>query len=166
MSSNVVNRAPYLRTSREFPEEIKQLALQTNKSYIDIAAAVNARTIGIFPVNVPAIGGESWYLNGGRQQNFRQVYQFTGPIVSGFTIPHNINFIDVFTFTHPFGTFLSTDTNYYGIIFADNTVIPNQVSFFITPNVGTTPGNIVILFNGTAPVIDRGIIVLEWISNI
>ena len=45
------NGAPYLRTSREFPEDPKKLTLQISKSYIEIANAVNSRTISIFPIS-------------------------------------------------------------------------------------------------------------------
>ena len=54
MSSNLINQVAYLRTSREFPEELHQLTVEINKTYVDIANAVNARVIGLFPTNRPA----------------------------------------------------------------------------------------------------------------
>jgi len=77
MSANVVNQVAYLRTTREFPEEIHQLSVEINKCYVDIASAVNNRTISIFPKNRPAVNGENWFITNQRQQGFRQIYTFT-----------------------------------------------------------------------------------------
>lgn len=156
MSSNVVNQVAYLRTSRLFPEEIYKLTVELNKSYLDIANAVNVRTIGIFPVNRPAIGGESWFLtNNQRQQNFRQVYSFT----STGSVPHGIDLNLISQFSKPSGSF-TDGTNYYGAIYGSNTAIVGQVSFYITPT------NIVILAGAGAPAISSGIIILEWLSDV
>jgi hypothetical protein len=156
MTTNVVNQIAYLRTSREFPEEIRQLALEANKSYIDTANAVNSRTIGIFPTNRPAIGGESWFLSGNRrQQNLRQVYQFT----AAGNIAHGITISSISQFTKPFGSF-TDGTNFYGAIYASNVAIAGQVSFYITST------NIVVLSGVGTPTISSGIIVLEWLSDV
>ena len=73
--NNYINPNPYLRTTREFPQDIKQLTQEVNKSYLDIANAVNARTIGIFGVARPSVTGESWYIFGNRrQQTARQIF--------------------------------------------------------------------------------------------
>jgi hypothetical protein len=153
--NNVINQVPYLRTSRNFPEEAHMLTLEMNKAYVDIANAVNARTIGIFPTTRPAVGGESWFLNQNqRQQNLRQIYIFTA---TG-SIPHGINFNSASYFTKCSGSF-TDGTNWYGAIFASNIAITGQVSFYVTPT------NIVILSGAGAPAITSGIIVLEWISN-
>lgn len=153
--NNVINQVPYLRTSRNFPEELHQLTVEVNKSYVDIANAVNNRTISIFPTTRPAVGGESWFiLNNQRQQNFRQIYVFTA---TG-NIPHGINFNSVSYFTKCSGSF-TDGINWYGAIFTSNTAIVGQVSFYVTPT------NIVILAGAGAPTISTGLIVLEWISN-
>ena len=36
MSSNIVNQVAYLRTSREFPDELHQLSVEVNKMYVDM----------------------------------------------------------------------------------------------------------------------------------
>jgi len=63
MTANVINQVPYVRTSRQFPfDDVALLAMEINKAYIDIANVVNNRVIGLFPVNRPAITGESYFL--------------------------------------------------------------------------------------------------------
>jgi len=151
---NVINKMPYLRTTWDFPDEPVQLSETLNRSYLEIASMVNNRTIGIFPTNRPAIGGESWYLTTRKQQNLRQIYPFTGPG----SIRHNIPTDSFFQFTKCSGSFTDAATgNWYGAIYASNVAIPGQVSFYITPT------NIVILSGAGAPPISTGTIVLEWI---
>lgn len=158
MTANVVNQVAYLRTSRSFSQDIKQLTLEVGKSYIDIANAVNERTISIFPVNRPAINGESWFIDKNkRQQGFRQVYTFTTTA----NIPHGINFDEVFAFVRCWGTFTDSATgNWYGIIFGSTVAIAGQRSFFLTPT------NIVFLAGAGVPPLTYGQIVLEWISDV
>lgn len=152
----VFNQSPYLRTSRNFPTEINQLTVEVNKSYVDVANAVNARTIGIFPTNKPSINGESWYISSSRQQALRQVYSFkaTG------NIAHNLNWPSV-SYVSPksYGSF-TDGTNWYGCVYASNTAIAGQVSFYVTST------NIVVIAGAGAPAITSGLIVLEWISKV
>jgi len=156
MSTNITNQVAFLRTSREFPEEIKELAFQVSKSYIDIANAVNSRTIGIYAVTRASITGDSWFLTSKKQQTLRQVYTFT----AAGNIPHGINISSVFAFSpNSYGSF-TDGTNYYGAIYASSTAIAGQVSFYVTPT------NIVVLSGAGAPTISSGIIVLEWISQV
>lgn len=155
MSTNVINQVAYLRTSRNFPREIDQLTVEVNKSYVDTANAINNRTISLFPTNVPAINGESWFLrNNLRQQALRQVYTFT----STANIPHGITVVDPGQFLRGFGTY-TDGTNAYGLIFGSNIAIAGQVSFYITST------NIVFVSGGGAPAVTSGIIVLEWLSQ-
>lgn len=156
MSANIVNQVAFLRTSREFPEDLKQLTVELNKSYKDIANVVNNRIIGIYPTNRPAINGESWYLAGAhKQQGLRQVYQFT---TIG-TFPHGLNNNSIERYTKPSGT--ATDgTNDYGVIYGSNVAIAGQLSFYITPT------SIVILSGAGAPTPTQITIILEWISQV
>lgn len=157
MSSNILNQAPFLRTTRSFPQEVSLLSVEIDRAYVDIANILNNRTIGMFPVNKPIVNGESWFLAGPtlRQQALRQVYQFTG---TG-SIPHGINNASVSQFTKCSGEF-TDGTNYYGAIFGSNTAIAGQVSFYVTPT------NLVIISGGGAPTIVSGLIVLEWLSRV
>lgn len=162
MSSNIVNTMPYLRTSWDFPEKPEQLSVELDRSFIAIAQAVNNRTIGIYPANRPAIGGEAWYITTRKQQNLRQIYTFTGPAPIA-NIQHGIDsgintLPSVSYFTKCQGSY-TDGTNWYGAIFGSNIAIAGQVSFYITPT------DIVILADAAAPVITNGLIVLEWITN-
>lgn len=165
MSASIVNRSPYLRASREYPLEIGPLVQEVNKAYLDVANAVNERSIGIYPVNLPAITGNSYFFRGKtKQQSLRQVYTFTG---AG-SIPHGINILDIFGISpNTYGSYKDSLNNWYGALYAGSTPIPDQVSFYITPNSSTSvlDGNIVISINGAAPAIASGFIVIEWVAD-
>ena len=159
MSTNVVNQAPYLRTSREFPEDLPKLTQEIIKTYIDIANAVNNRTIGLFSKNVPSITGESWFiLNNQRQQTLRQIYTFTTTAA----INHGINGasgIDPSMFTSCYGSF-TDGTNGYGLIWGTAGAIPNQISFYLTRT------QIIFVVGAGAPALTSGRIVLTWLSAV
>ena len=153
---------PYLRRTRKFPsDDINRLTLELDKSYIDIANAVNSRTLGIFPTNVQVATGEQWFINvninsNSRQQTIRQVFTFT----STTTINHSINIIAPNQFVRCFGSYIdNSGTNAYGLFWTTNVPIAGQITFFVT----TTQ----IIFNvgGGAPALQSGIIVLEWFSQ-
>lgn len=162
--TNPINQTPYLRTTWKFPNDLEELVVEINRSFLEVAAFMNVRTIGLYPANRPAIGGETWYITSRKQQNIRQIYTFTGPAPIA-NIPHGIdpkfgNLPSVSFMTKCSGSFTDINTgNWYGCIFGSNQVIPGQVSFFIT---GT---DIVILVGAGAPPINNGLIVLEWIST-
>lgn len=158
MSSNISNRAPFLRVSREIPEEIHQLSVQVSKMYIDIAQTVNARTIGEFPTNRSAVNGENWFFTNQRQQGFRQIYPFS----AAGSIPHNLNTTGIYTFTKIYGTFFSSATNtWYPLPYVDTSNATNQINVIVNANdIVITAGG------GTPPSITSGVVVLEWISNI
>jgi hypothetical protein len=149
------NQIAYLRTSREFPEEIHQLSVEVNKSYIDIANAINVRTIGIFPTNRPAVTGESYYLvNNQKQQTLRQVYTFT----TTSSIAHGITVTTPNQFTSCFGSY-TDGTNSYGLIFATSVAIAGQITFYVTSS------QIVFVVGAGAPALTSGRIVLQWLSQ-
>lgn len=156
--NTIVNTVPYLRTSREFPEDITRLCQEVNKSYIDIAGAVNNRVIGLFPSNRPAITGKRYFITPGRtNQSLRQVYLFTS-FTSPLSIPHGINFIDIAQFASMYGTAFD-GTNYYPLPYVDETLATNQISVKIDSS------NIIITLGATAPTITSGLITLEWLVN-
>lgn len=162
MTIDVVNQNPYLRTSRNYPPDIDQLSLEVNKTYIDIANAVNNRTISIFPTTRAAITGESWFLlNNRRQQSLRQVYTFvtTADIQIGF----KISSID--GFSKMSGVYTDILGNWYGLIPATSVVIPGQISFFIFIDGTSTTTDLIRFVTGAgAPALTSGRIVLEWLS--
>jgi hypothetical protein len=155
-SSNVVNPVPFLRTSREYPEDIRQLTVETNKAYVDTAAAVNSRTIGIFPTGNPAITGESWFLTANqKQQTVRQVFTFT----STTAINHGINIIDPNQFTDKTEGSYTDGTNSYGLIFGTTVAVAGLLTFYISPT------QIVFVLRAGAPTLKAGRITLEWLSQ-
>ena len=160
MNQNLVNTSPYLRTSREFPyNDVKELAFETNKAYVDIANIVNARTIGLYPSVRPTLTGEEWFIQKSyRQQSFRQVYTFTNTN----PIAHGINFTNIFGFSHMYGQFrdsASTPT-WYGLIAGSSVAIGGQISFYVDS------ANINFVVDAGAPTLGYGIIVLEWLGNV
>lgn len=158
MSANIVNQVAFLRTSREFPEELHTLSQQTSKSYVDIANSVNSRIIGIFPTNRPAVNGESWFLSNQRQQGLRQVYPFTS-FTGTLTITHNINTQQIFEFSKIYGVFSDTSGNSYPLPYVNTIAVTNQISLQVTPT------QIVITAGAGSPSISSGFVVLEWLSN-
>ncbi len=161
MTANIINTSAYLRTSREFPEELHQLCVESNKSYVDVANAVNARTIGIYAANRSAITGNVYFITTLRQSSLRQIYYFTStsPIPCGFKIG-NISMI-----ANMYGTY-TDGTNIYGLIAATTVAIAGQISFYIAPAASPTSDNITFVVDGGAPALTSGIITIEWISNI
>lgn len=156
MSANIANNAPYLRTSREYPQDdLHQLSVELSKTYIDVAGAVNNRTISIFPTNRAAINGENWFISGQRQQGLRQVYTISA---AGNTA-HGLNIANISRFTRIYGTF-TDGTSWYTLPYVDPTAA-NQISIIVDAT------NIVITAGGGAPPsITSGTVVLEWISNV
>ncbi len=155
MNNNVFNQVAYLRTTRDFPQDMDQLTTELSRSYLDIAGVVNARIIGLFPVNKPVVTGERWVLQGNqKQQGLRQAYIFTTTA----SINHNINLTTISRFVRCWGEF-TDGTNWYGLIHGSNVAIAGQISFYITPT------QIVFLTGAGAPALTKGNIVLEWISQ-
>ncbi len=156
--NNVVNQVAYLRTSREFPEEIKQLCVELSRDHIDIANTVNARTIGLFPTSRPAVTGESFYLSkNAKQQTFRQVYTF-GAIAAGASLStaHGIQFI--VQFSRIYGTCITALPDYRPIPYASVAANTN-----IDVRVDST--NIIVSVGAGSPNVVSGLIVLEWLSQ-
>ena len=155
MTITPINQTSFLRSSRSFPKEIDQLTVEVNKSYIDIANAVNIRTIGVFSYNNPAITGESWFLNTGKQQTLRKVFTVTG---AG-PITHNIDLSSFGGFTRIYGTFKDNAGVWYPLPYVDEMAANNQISLKVTgTQILITAGT------GTPPSIVSGNVVLEWLS--
>lgn len=154
---NQFHSQPYLKVQWMFPnDEARDLASQLDKAYIDIALKVNQRVIGSYAVNIFSVTGERWYFTGSStaQQSVRRVYPFT----AAGNIPHELNWADVSSISpRSYGTF-TDGTNWYGCIYASNTAIAGQFSFYVTST------NIVVLAGAGAPTITSGYIVLEYLS--
>lgn len=153
-----VNSTPYLRTTRDFPEDMHLISIEMNKAYLDIANAVNQRVIGVFPVNKYVATGETYFITGSqKQQTFRRVFSFTTTA----SIAHNINFDTIYGMSKGYGAY-TDGTNWYGLIFGSNTAIAGQISFYLSPT------QIVFLVGAGAPstVNLQGTLVIEWISDV
>lgn len=156
MSSNVINQAPYLRTSRTFPhDDTDRLATEIDKAYVDVAQFVNARTIGIFTANRPSITGNSFFVTSQRQQSQRQMYTFT----STAAIPHGILINQIANIVSMYGQF-TDGTNWFGLIPASNVAIAGQISFFLSPT------QITFMTGAGAPTFSKGFIVIEWMNQV
>lgn len=160
MSTNFANQVAYLKTSREFPEELHQLTVEINKTYIDIANAVNARTIGLFPLNKPAQTGEAWYFTTSRQSSLRQVYSF-GAIAAGATlnIPYSISGFN--RMVRLFGAVKTALPDERPIPYSSVAANAN-----IDVRLDTANNRIVIAVGVASPNVLSGQIVFEWLSQV
>ena len=152
---NIINQVAFLKTSREFPAEIAQIANILTRAYPEIANSINDRTIGLFPSNRPAITGNAYFVyKNQKQQSLRQTYVFTDTTA----IPHQIDFNQVSYIGAMYGQYYD-GTNWYGLIAGTSVAIAGQISFYLTPT------NITFLVGAGAPALTKGIIVIEWISQ-
>ena len=162
MANQIINNEAFLRTSRDFPEDLHMGFRETNKSYIEIAQKVNERTIGLFTTSKSSITGESWYLvNNQRQQAFRQVYvlSVTGGAFNAVT--HGIKVITPNQFNPHCAGSWTDGTNSFGLIYGSSsaTTIPGQISFYVTST------QILFKADAAAPTPTAGTILLEWLSQ-
>lgn len=164
--NNVINQTPYLRTTRNFPTEINALSVQINKSYVDIANAVNSRTISIFPTRVPAVTGENWYFDQNlRQQTLRQIYPF-GAIAPGTELDIPVGPINFTQFTKIYGTVITNAVDYRPLPYVDPITLTTGMAILVGQIVilGVPTLCIRIVLGATAPAVTSGIAVLEWLS--
>lgn len=160
--NNTPNQNSFLRTSRNFPPDINLLALEVNRTYLDIANAVNNRTVSSFPSSRPEVTGENYYIvRNQRQQSFRQVYPF-GAIAAGtqLLIPTGITNLD--QFSRIYGTVVTTNNDYRPLPYIDPGTLTNGMALL----VGIGAVNIRIILGATAAPVVNGIVVLEWLSEI
>jgi hypothetical protein len=163
MNTNLLTRTPYLRTSRKFPMEQEKLPIELENAYIEIASAVNFRTIGIFPSNKPIITGESWYTTSARQQTLRKIYSF-GAIASGTELDIPLNYTDFTLLTKITASVVTNVPDYRPIPFVDPVTATNGMEIL----VGTVAGilQIRIILGATAPPVVSGIAVIEFLSRV
>jgi hypothetical protein len=153
-----VNQTAFLRTAKEFPEDTHQLSFEVNRTYVDIANAVNNRTIGIYPTNRPAVTGNSYFQTTTRKQTFRQIYVVTPANITAGFINHNITNVFAGQFINCFGSY-TDDINTFGLFFASSVAIAGQTTFYVTST------QIILLVGAGAPVLTSGLIVLEWLTS-
>jgi hypothetical protein len=164
--NNIANQTPFLRAQRHFPTTSDLLALEVNRTYVDIANAVNRRTISIYPTNKAANTGESWFFDrNNKQQTLRQIYSF-GAIAPGteLDIPTQITTFD--QFTRIYGTVVTNVVDWRPLPFVDPTLLTNGMALLVGPIGAPSVQNIRIIVGATAPAVTEGLIVLEWLSDI
>ena len=152
----IVNQDPYLRTDRSFPQDVENLSDEVDKAYIDLANAVNSRTIGVYSKNRPSVTGDQWFLTPEKKQTLRQIYTPTSTL----SIPHGINLRRInYRISSMSGTF-TDGTNVYSFLAGTNVAVAGLISFYLDPT------DIVFLTGAGAPSITDGLIVIEWLSEI
>ena len=154
MTTRIINRGSFIREQRLFPQEPQALSVEIDRMYVDVAAKLNDKTIGLFAQNSSVISGERWQINGQIYQGFRQFYSLTG---AG-NLPHGLTISNLYAFTKIYGTF--TDGSiWYPLPYVDATAANNQISLTVTStNIVITAGG------GSPPSISSGFVVLEWLT--
>jgi hypothetical protein len=160
--NDVISQASFLRTSRNFPEEPRQLSIEVDRSYIDIARNVNNRTIGFFTLNKSTVNGENWFITQAkRQQGLRQVYRFDDTMLVGavITIAHEMNFLSLTNIVRIWGTFFD-GTFWQTLPYVDVINVTNQI------NVKVDSTNIIITKGaGAPPAMNNGLVIVEFIAQ-
>lgn len=159
MNETVSNPSSFLRTSRNFPSaDVKQLSVEVDKAYIDIANAVNACIKGKFATTVPTITGESWFLVGNqRQQSLRQVYPLTSTAAFA-TFNHGLSIQSPDQFKRCWGSY-TDGTGAYGIVWATNQTVPGIITFHVTST------QVIFHVGAGAPALTSGTVILEWLAQ-
>jgi hypothetical protein len=158
-SSSPVKQQAFLITSRNFPIDIVELEPELNKMYIEIARAVNQRTIGTYDTDQYNSGNFYFSLDRNntqrRRQSYRQAYAI-GAIATGatFAFAHNIsNFNQL---AQAYGTCITDAPDFRPIPFASATAVTAQIQLTVTTS------QIIIINGATAPNITSGMIILEY----
>lgn len=157
MTSPVSNNVPYLRTSRNWPLEADQLSVELSKTYVDIANAVNLRSIAIFEAS-NVVTGEQWFKPSGnanvqvKNQTLRKVFTVTDATL---TQTHGLGAIT--RITRIYGA-AQNSTNYFPLPYVDVTAANNQIAITLS-----TTQLIVTKGAGAPPAITTGYVVVEWI---
>lgn len=159
--NNVVNQVAFLRTSRQFPTEPKELTIEIDKAYVDTANAVNNRIISIFPTNRPARDGENWFFNNQRQEGLRRVYTFT----SNADIPLGFKLNRISQPTRCWGQY-TDGTHYYGVIWGTSVAVAGLLTFYIFVDTTSTTTDLIRFVGAGFPAITNGFVVIEWISQV
>lgn len=158
-NSSIQISGSFLMNTRKFPLKEADQQQELNKAWIDIARAVNERTLGIFST-VASLTGNQWYsleTNASIQNQsvtrntFRQVFSVSD---SNLTQAHNISSIGAFVAIYGVAF---DGTRYYPLPYVDTASVSNQISIWVTST------NLILTKGGGAPAINSGSIILEWL---
>jgi len=160
MSASFTQQSNLLLNTTVFPQDYNELLIKLTSNYTDISNYLNLREIAIYDTT-EIVTGEQWNNPGqptNRRPGFRQVYLF-GAISAGANLAITTNISTVTSFTHIYGTVVTSVPDYRPFPFADVTAVTNQISVKVTSTTAT-------IFNGaTAPNITSGILVLEYLKS-
>lgn len=162
-------QVPYLPTSRQFPEEAKELNGVLSKSYVEIAQAMNRRTIGAFNT-FQVVTGDQYYSTTNNnvhnpiqfRQAYRKVFPF-GAIAQGATLTIQHAITGIVQTVHLYGnciTDVSVDaTGKYKPIPYVSLTLNRQIQLFMNDTIIT-------IANGAgADNILSGTIIVEYLLN-
>lgn len=161
--NNPINFGLFLRTSNIFPRtNVGDLAFEMSKAFIDIANAVNNRTISIFTTNKQSETGESWYyFQNRRKQTLRKLYRFDA-IAPGTELDIPIDIPSFTEFTRIWGTVVTDIPDYRPLPYVDPVVLTTGMGLLVGPIAGVN--NVRIILGATAQPVVRGFVVLEWLN--
>lgn len=161
---------PYLPTSRTFPTDIEDLRGVLSKSYVDIANAVNKRTIGTFNT-IQVVTGNLYYSTQNNdvhnpiqfRQSYRRIYPF-GPIAAGATLTINHLLTGIIQFVAQYGNcitdaIVNPNGKYLPIPYTSVINVNQQIQLYVNDT------QIFILNGAGADNILSGTIVLEYLLN-
>lgn len=152
-------RSAFLVNERSFPQDPVELEPVLSKMYLEMAYAVNARTIGTFNT-FQVTTGELWLgtpQNQRTRQSFREVYPI-GPITAGatLTVPHGL--VGLTAFTDIYGTCITDVPDYRPLPYASVGAASNI-------ELKCDSINIIISVGAASPNIVSAIVVLEYLLS-
>lgn len=162
MSTNIANISPYLQTTRKFPiDSPPKLETELSKMNLDVATAVNLRSIGIYDVVTTITGNQLYNLTTPltKRQSQRKVYTFSS-IAAGATLvtAHGINLITQLACPIT-GSVVTAIPDFRNIPHVSATLITDQIQVIVDAT------NITIINGATAPNITSGFVILEFLQT-
>lgn len=154
----------FLIQNQYFSKDQETFLQQITKINADISRTVNVREIALFDLaEIPT--GQQWFNTANvqiKRDGFRKVFTF-GAIAPGATstIAHGITGFSTLTFTHIYGTAITSAAtfNQRPLPYVDVTNVTNQIS------IDADATNFRIVNGATAPNVLSGIVVLEYLKN-
>jgi hypothetical protein len=154
------SQAPFVPTFQYFPEDLSQLMVILNSMYTSLANGINQRQIGSFN-SFEQLNGQ-FFTNPNDYQNprngFRKCFNL-GIINAGATstVAHGLTGVTIFTGFS--GGVVTNVPDFRPIPFVSATLITDQIQVYAD---GT---NVYVVNGATAPQIDSGILILDFLKN-
>ena len=161
------SNAVFLPTTIQYPKEPEELIKRLNKAYEDTATRLNVKQIGVFDLQ-EFLSGEQWFTSGNPQtkrQTFRTVYSI-GAVTAGgptVTVAHGITGFSTLTFTHIYGTGITTTPGVSGFYQVPLPYASAGANLNIDLKVDST--NIYLIASAGGFSLSSAIVVLEYLKN-